>query len=65
MRLLRLSIVAFAPLVWFNDVFVTILELECVLEDDRPVEVCVVPVAVPAERTLWDYEMTKTPNEHK
>ncbi len=50
MRLLRLFIVAFAPSVWFNDVFVTILELERVLEDDRPVEVCEVPIAVPAER---------------
>ncbi len=55
MRLLRLFIVAFAPSVWFNDVFVTILELERVLEDDWPKMVCETPVAVPAERTVWGY----------
>ena len=53
MRLLRLFIVAFAPSIWFNDFFVVMLEF--VLEDDRPVEVCVAPVAVPAERSGWDY----------
>ncbi len=52
MRLLRIFIVAFAPSVWFNDIFVTILDY--VLEDDRPVEVCETPVTVPAERIGWE-----------
>ena len=52
MRLLRLFIVAFAPSIWFNDFFVVMLEF--VLEDDRPVEVCVAPVAVPADQIGCD-----------
>ncbi len=51
MRLHRLFLVAFVPSVWFNDIFVTILE--CVLEDGRPIEVCETPVVVPAERIGW------------
>ena len=57
MRLLRLFIVAFAPSVWFNDIFVVILEY--FLEDNRPIEVCEAPVAVPAERTVWGYGIDK------
>ena len=57
MRLIRLFLVAFAPSVWFNDLFVVMLEF--VLEDDRPVEVCEAPVAVPAERTVWGYGIDK------
>ena len=53
MRLLRLFLVAFAPSVWFNDIFVVVMEY--VLENDRPVEVCETPVAVPVERTVWGY----------
>ena len=52
MRLLMLFIVAFAPSIWFNDFFVVMLEF--VLEDDRPVEVCVAPVAVPADQIGCD-----------
>ncbi len=51
MRLLRLFLVAFVPSVWINDIFVTILE--CVLEDDRQIEVCETPVGMPAERVGW------------
>ncbi len=51
MRVLRF-LVAFAPSIWFNDIFVTILEY--VLEDDRPIEVCEAPVTVPAELTGCD-----------
>ena len=64
MRLLRLFIVAFAPSVWFNDIFVVLLEY--FLEGERPIEVCEAPVAMPEERTAWEcMEMTTTPNEHK
>ena len=53
MRLIRLFLVSFAPSIWFNDIFVTILEYA--LEDDRPMEVCETSVAVPAERSVWEF----------
>ena len=60
MRLLRLFLVAFAPSIWFNDIFVTVLEY--FLDDDRPIEVCEAPVAVPAERTAWECSAKSAPN---
>ena len=60
MRLIRLFLVSFAPSIWFNDIFVVILDF--FLEDDRPIEVCEAPVAVPAERAVWEFAAMSTPN---
>ncbi len=58
MRLIRLFIVAFAPSVWFNDIFVVLLEY--FLEGERPIEACEAPVAMPEERTAWEFASMPT-----